>query len=93
MPYAVRGTYSSINRRLNGLELPFHSARVAYENGDVETLVAIREAIRVERVNLQPRLSREASAISQSINDMFKTRDIAALPESNPRVIPSETET
>jgi len=89
----VRGTYSSINRRLDGLELPFHSARVAYENGDVETLVAIREAIRVEWVKLQPRLSSEASAISQSIYDMFKTRDIAELPESNPRVVPSETKT
>ncbi|KAI4685419.1 uncharacterized protein J4E84_006147 [Alternaria hordeiaustralica] len=93
MPYAVRGTYSSIHRRLDGLELPFHSARVAYENGDVETLVAIREAIRGEWVKLQPRLSCEASAISQSIYDMFKTKDIAELSESNPRVVPAETKT
>lgn len=91
--YGVFGTYSSINRHLEGLELPLHFDRVAYENGDVENFVAIKEAIRVGWVNLQPRLLHEASAISQSINDVFKARDVAELPESNPRVVPSETET
>jgi hypothetical protein len=90
--YGSFETRSLIYRIFEGIERLLHFTHVAYENGDLDTMIAIREAIRVQWINLQSQLSQPACTFAKDINNVFKAMDAAEPPELYPHISTSETE-
>jgi hypothetical protein len=90
--YGAVETRSLISRSFEDIERPLHFAHVAYENGDLDTMIAIREAIRVRWINLQSQLSQPACTFAKDINNVFKAMDAAEPPELYPHIPTLESE-
>lgn len=58
-----------------GFERPLHLARVAYENGDIEAIKNIQEAIKIRWVNAHRRQQKSLRVVANSIRSMFDDED------------------